>query len=100
MSFAAPRTWRSGRGPSTLKASNVPCGAIETRADPQTPHYDKAFDKGKAIILYCAAGERSALSGAILKTMVYGDVYNLGGFQDWVASGGSVETLPRTRPEP
>jgi rhodanese-related sulfurtransferase len=74
-------------------AVHVPCGVIEFRADPETPYYDNIFDKNKTIILYCSAGERSALSGEMLKEMGYNTVYNLGRFEDWVDSGGSVETL-------
>jgi len=74
-------------------AVHVPCGALEFRADPETPYYDNNFDKNKTIILYCAAGERSALSGMMLKEMGYHNVYNLGGFKDWVDSGGSVEMV-------
>jgi rhodanese-related sulfurtransferase len=72
-------------------AMHVPCGMLELRADPQTPYYDNSFDKNKTIILYCAAGERSALSGEILTEMGYRNVYNLGSFKDWIDSGGSVE---------
>jgi rhodanese-related sulfurtransferase len=74
-------------------AVHVPCGALEFRADPESPHYDNIFEKNKTIMLYCSAGERSAFSGELLKEMGYNNVYNLGAFKDWVASGGSVETL-------
>ena len=43
------------------------------------------------MIVYCASGGRSALSGKVLKDMGYERVYNLGGFKDWVESGGAVE---------
>ena len=74
-------------------AVHVPCSALEFRADPNTPYYNDSFDKNKTIILYCAAGERSAMSGMMLKGMGYNKVYNLGGFDDWVDSGGAVETI-------
>jgi rhodanese-related sulfurtransferase len=53
--------------------------------------YDPKFQKDKTIVLYCASGGRSALAGKTLKDMGYGDVRNLGGFQDWLAGGGAVE---------
>jgi rhodanese-related sulfurtransferase len=87
-----PELVKSGK---VAGAVHVPCGSIEVCADPRTPYYNDAFDKGKTIIVYCAAGERSAFSGAILKAMGYINVYNLGGFADWVASGGPVETVRR-----
>lgn len=72
-------------------AVNVPRGLLEFRADPASPSHDQNFDKDKTIILYCASGGRSALSGKTLKDLGYEKVYNLGGFKDWVESGGAVE---------
>jgi rhodanese-related sulfurtransferase len=85
-------TYEVVRSGKIAGAEHVPCGALEFRADPESPHYDNIFDKEKTIILYCSAGERSAFSGELLKEMGYGNVYNLGAFRDWVESGGSVET--------
>lgn len=72
-------------------AINVPRGFLEFRADPSMPSHDKHFDKAKTVIVYCASGGRSALSGKTLKDMGYGKVYNLGAFKDWVESGGAVD---------
>lgn len=72
-------------------AVNVPRGLLEFRADPASPSHDQNFDKDKTIILYCASGGRSALSGKTLKDFGYEKVYNLGGFKDWADSGGAVE---------
>lgn len=72
-------------------AVNVSRGMLEFRADPESPYHDKKFDKSKTLILYCASGGRSALSGKVLKEMGYEQVYNLGAFKDWAESGGSVE---------
>ncbi|HEX9159064.1 MAG TPA: rhodanese-like domain-containing protein [Rhizomicrobium sp.] len=86
------------REPSEVEASGkvagaviVPRGMLDSRADPLSPHHDAAFDKSKHVILYCASGARSALGGKLLKDMGYEKVFNLGGFQDWAAAGGSVE---------
>jgi rhodanese-related sulfurtransferase len=64
---------------------------LEFRADPESPMHDPNFDRAKTLIVYCASGGRSALSGKTLKDMGYGQVFNLGGFKDWVESGGAVE---------
>jgi rhodanese-related sulfurtransferase len=72
-------------------ALHVSRGLLEFKADPESPMYDPTFQKDKTIILYCASGGRSALAGKTLKDMGYGDVRNLGGFQDWLGSGGAVE---------
>lgn len=79
---------KSGKVAGAVHASR---GMLEFRADPESPYHDKNFDKGKAVIVYCASGGRSALSGKTLKDMGYDNVFNLGAFKDWVESGGAVE---------
>lgn len=78
----------SGKVPGAV---NVSRGMLEFRADPESPYHDKAFDKAKTVIVYCASGGRSALSGKVLKDFGYANVFNLGGFKDWVDSGGAVD---------
>jgi rhodanese-related sulfurtransferase len=84
----APEVEKSGKVPGAV---NVSRGMLEFRADPETPYHDKNFSKDKTIILYCASGGRSALSGKVLKDMGYADVCNLGAFKDWAESGAPVE---------
>src|SRR5215470_6026127 len=48
-------------------AVNVSRGMLEFRADPASPYHDPAFAKDKTVILYCASGGRSALSGRTLR---------------------------------
>ena len=84
----APEVEKSGK---IAGAANISRGMLEFRADPDSPYHDKAFAKDKPVILYCASGGRSALSGKVLKDMGYGEVYNLGAFKDWTESGGSIE---------
>ena len=72
-------------------AVNVSRGMLEFRADPESPYHDARFDRNKTVILYCASGGRSALSGKVLKEMGYSQVYNLGAFKEWVEGGGAVD---------
>lgn len=81
----APEVANSGK---IAGAVHVSRGMLEFRADPESPYHDKAFDKTKNVILYCASGGRSALAGKALKDMGYEKVYNVGGFKDW---SGAVE---------
>lgn len=81
----APEVAASGK---IAGAVHVSRGMLEFRADPESPYHDKAFDKTKNVILYCASGGRSALAGKALKDMGYEKVYNVGGFKDW---SGAVE---------
>jgi rhodanese-related sulfurtransferase len=84
----APEVEKSGK---VAGAVNISRGMLEFRADPESPYHDKNFSKDKTVILYCASGGRSALSGKVLKDMGYNEVYNLGGFKDWAESGGAVD---------
>lgn len=72
-------------------AVHVSRGMLEFRADPESPAHDKAFDKTKTVIVYCASGGRSALSGKVLKDFGFANVFNLGAFKDWVESGGAID---------
>jgi rhodanese-related sulfurtransferase len=71
-------------------AVNVSRGMLEFRADPASPYHDKRFDPERRVILYCASGGRSALSGKVLNEMGYSHIYNLGSFKEWLDSGGEV----------
>ena len=84
----APEVEKSGK---VAGAVHVSRGMLEFKADPESPYHDPAFAKDKAVILYCASGGRSALSGKVLKDLGYANVYNLGAFKDWAESGGAVE---------
>lgn len=83
-----PEVEKSGK---VAGAVHVPRGMLEFRADPESPYHDQHFSKDKPVILYCASGGRSALSGQALKELGYQQVYNLGAFGDWADSGGAVE---------
>jgi rhodanese-related sulfurtransferase len=74
-------------------ATHVSRGMIEFRADPESPYHDKSFSRDKTVLVYCASGGRSALAGKALQDLGYRDVRNLGGFKDWVESGGAVEKI-------
>lgn len=84
----APEVERSGKVAGALHVSR---GMLEFRADPDSPYHDKNFAKDKTLIVYCASGGRSALSGKLLKDLGYQNVYNLGAFKDWAESGGEIE---------
>jgi rhodanese-related sulfurtransferase len=87
----APEVQNSGK---VAGAVHIPRGMLEFRADPESPYYDQNLAKDKAVIVYCAGGGRAALSGQALKEMGYGEVYNLGGFNDWAGAGGAIEGAP------
>jgi rhodanese-related sulfurtransferase len=84
----APEVEKSGKVQGAVHVSR---GMLEFRADPESPYHDKKFDRAKPVIVYCASGGRSALSGKTLKDMGYAEVYNLGAFKDWAESGGDID---------
>jgi rhodanese-related sulfurtransferase len=84
----APEVAASGKVRGAL---NISRGMLEFRADPASPYHDANLSPDKTVIVYCASGGRSALSGKALKDLGYADVYNLGAFKDWVEAGGDVE---------
>jgi len=84
----APEVEKTGK---VVGALNVSRGMLEFRADPESPYHDENFRKDRTVILYCASGGRSALSGKLLKDLGYERVYNLGAFKDWAEAGGPIE---------
>lgn len=86
----APELQQTGK---VAGAVHVPRGMVEFRADPESPYHDANFTKDRPVIVYCASGGRSALSGQALKELGYAEVYNLGGFGDWVENGGATEQV-------
>lgn len=84
----APELQANGKAKGAVHVSR---GMLEFKADPKSPYHDPAFDPARTVILYCASGGRSALSGKALKDLGYQDVRNLGAFKDWAESGQAVE---------
>ena len=84
----APEVAAGGKLKGALTVSR---GMLEFRADPQSPSHNPAFQRDKTVLVYCASGGRSALSGKLLKDMGYEQVYNLGAFKDWAEAGGAVD---------
>lgn len=74
-------------------AINISRGLLEFKADPTTPMHQKELTHDKMIVLYCASGGRSALSGKVLMDMGYDNVRNLGAIKDWVDAGGEIEAV-------
>ncbi|MBL8330201.1 MAG: rhodanese-like domain-containing protein [Rubrivivax sp.] len=78
-------------------AVHAPRGMLEFWVDPESPYFHKAFAEGKPLVLFCAAGWRSALAARTLQEMGFEDVSHIeGGFSAWKAAGAPVaEKLAR-----
>jgi rhodanese-related sulfurtransferase len=86
------------RDPTEVEASgkvkwavNVSRGMLEFHADPESSSHNPAFRKDKSVVLYCASGARSALSGKALQELGYQSVYNAGGFKELADAGLEIE---------
>lgn len=72
-------------------AVHAPRGMLEFWVDPESPYFHKAFAQGKPLVLFCAAGWRSALAAKTLLEMgVEGVSHVEGGFSAWKAAGAPV----------
>src|SRR5438309_1649979 len=79
--------WQEGHIPGAL---HVARGYLESRIEAAAP------DKSAPVVVYCAAGNRSAFSAKTLQELGYEHVYSLaGGFTDWKRNGNEI-TMPRT----
>jgi rhodanese-related sulfurtransferase len=72
-------------------ALHITRGVLEFQADPELPSHNKALDKAKTVIVYCASVGRSALAGKTLKDMGYAQVYNGGGLLELAQGGVLIE---------
>jgi molybdopterin/thiamine biosynthesis adenylyltransferase/rhodanese-related sulfurtransferase len=79
--------WSEGHVPGAV---HVPRGHLESRIEAAVP------DRETPVVLYCAAGNRSAFAAKTLGALGYASVHSLvGGFTDWKRNGGEI-TMPRT----
>ena len=72
-------------------AVHIPRGLIEFKLSPNSPNNPVLIDDNTNILVYCAGGYRSALAAKSLLDLGFNNVYNLGGFQEWVESGGEIQ---------
>ena len=76
------REWNLGHVAGAVHMSR---GTLESKIDAAVP-------RDATVILYCASGNRSALSAESLAAMGYTNVASMsGGFRGWVDAGGEVE---------
>jgi rhodanese-related sulfurtransferase len=76
-------------------AVHAPRGMLEFWVDPESPYYREVFASGRPLLLFCAAGWRSALAARTLMEMGVEKVAHLeGGFSAWKASGAPVAAKP------
>jgi rhodanese-related sulfurtransferase len=72
-------------------AVHIPRGLLEFKLSPNSPSNPIFISDDTNILVYCAGGYRSALAAKSLLDLGFKNVYNLGGFQEWVESGGEIQ---------
>jgi molybdopterin/thiamine biosynthesis adenylyltransferase/rhodanese-related sulfurtransferase len=79
--------WQEGHLPGAV---HVERGNLESRIESVAP------DKTQPVVLYCAAGNRSAFAAKTLEELGYANAHSLiGGFTDWKRNGLEI-VMPRT----
>jgi len=77
-------------------AFHAPRGMLEFWVDPESPYHKPVFTDDRHLVLFCAAGWRSALATRTLQDMGLPKVAHIdGGFEAWKESGGPVADKPR-----
>ena len=72
-------------------AVHIPRGLLEFKLSPNSPNNPILISDDTNILVYCSGGYRSALAAKSLLDLGFKNVYNLGGFQEWVESGGEIQ---------
>lgn len=86
---------KSGRIAGSVHA---PRGMLEFWADPESPYHRDVFSKNDHLVLYCAAGWRSALATKTLQDMGMTGLAHLdGGFAAWLEADLPVEPVENKR---
>jgi molybdopterin/thiamine biosynthesis adenylyltransferase/rhodanese-related sulfurtransferase len=83
--------WDEGALPGAV---HIPRGNLESRVEALVP------DKSREIVIYCAAGSRSAFAAKSLGELGYGHVSSMaGGFTDWKRNGFDYVTPKALSPQ-
>ena len=72
-------------------AIHIPRGLLEFTLILNSPNNPVKIDDNTNILVYCAGGYRSALSAKTLKDLGFKNVYNLGGYSEWLDNGGDIQ---------
>ena len=67
-------------------AIHIPRGLIEFKISTIT-------EEDTNILVYCAGGYRSALAAKTLKDFGFKNVFNIGGYEEWILNGGEIQAF-------
>ena len=72
-------------------AIHIPRGLLEFKLSPNSQNNPVKIDDDTNILVYCAGGYRSALGAKSLYDLGFMNVFNIGGFQEWIDAGGEIQ---------
>ena len=74
-------------------AIHIPRGLIEFKIELNSSNNPAGINNDSNLLFYCAGGYRSALAANTVKSLGFKNVYNIGGFGEWVDHGGEIEKI-------
>jgi len=74
-------------------AIHIPRGLIEFKIEYDSPSNPSNIKNDTNILFYCAGGYRSALAAYSIQQLGFKNVFNIGGFGEWVDNGGKVRSF-------
>ena len=75
-------------------AIHIPRGLIEFKLSPNSIDNPANINADTNLLIYCAGGYRSALAAKTLLDLGFKNVFNLGGYQEWIDAGGDIQAPP------
>jgi rhodanese-related sulfurtransferase len=75
-------------------AIHIPRGLLEFKLSLHSPNNPNGIDQNTNFLIYCAGGYRSALAAKTLSDLGFTNVYNIGGYQEWIDNGGDIQASP------
>ena len=75
-------------------AIHIPRGLIEFKLSPNSINNPANINADTNLLVYCAGGYRSALAAKTLLDLGFKNVFNLGGYQEWIDAGGDIQASP------
>ena len=74
-------------------AIHIPRGLIEFKIELNSSNNPAGINNDSNLLFYCAGGYRSALAANTVKSLGFINVFNIGGFGEWVSHNGPIETI-------
>jgi rhodanese-related sulfurtransferase len=74
-------------------AIHIPRGLIEFKIELNSSNNPPGINNDSNLLFYCAGGFRSALAANTVKNLGFINVYNIGGFGEWVNNGGEIQPI-------